>query len=174
MHVGFTTLLANAVSSPVFYRVWCLAHQLHLVIKAAANAIHDVGGFPFITTMTTAIGWHRRQETLIRKTCSKCPYYIYVRRTYVSKMLKWILANRITVCYYFPAKKFAPAPPLGWWLIAKVVNHILLTVNIPFEALQVESSVASNQYNLCRLLAEHSGSALPSWTRVSVWMCRIL
>jgi hypothetical protein len=41
-NVGFKTMLANAVSSPVFYRVWCLAHQLDLVIKAAANAIHDV------------------------------------------------------------------------------------------------------------------------------------
>jgi hypothetical protein len=43
-NVGFTSLLANAVSSPAFYRVWCLAHQMDLVIKAAANAIHDVGG----------------------------------------------------------------------------------------------------------------------------------
>jgi hypothetical protein len=47
-NVGFTTLLANAVSSPVFYRVWCLAHQLDLGIKAAANAIHDVGGFQLL------------------------------------------------------------------------------------------------------------------------------
>jgi hypothetical protein len=53
----------------------------------------------------------------------------------------WMLANRITVCYYFPTKTFAPAPPLGSWLIAKVVDHILLAVKIPFEALQVESSV---------------------------------
>jgi hypothetical protein len=78
-NAGFTTLLANAVSSPVFYRVWCLAHQLDLVTKAAANAIHDVGDFPFITIMTTAIGWLRRQKTLIRKMGSTCPFYINVR-----------------------------------------------------------------------------------------------
>jgi hypothetical protein len=154
-NVGFTTLLANAVSSPVFHRVWCLAHQLDLVIKSAPNAIHDVGGFPFITTMTTAIGWLRRQETLIRKMGSKCPYYINVRWTSVSKALKWFLSNLSTVCDFFTTKTFASAPQLGWWLMAKVVNHFLLTVNITFESLQVESSVVSKQYdNLSRLLAE--------------------
>jgi hypothetical protein len=65
----------------------------------------------------------------------KCPYYINVRWTSVSKVLKWMLANRITVCDWFTSKTFASAPPLGWWMIAKVVNHFLLTVNITFEAL---------------------------------------
>jgi hypothetical protein len=148
-------LLANAVSSPVFYRVWCLTHPLDLVIKAAANAIHDVGGFPFISTIMTAVGWLRRQETLLRQMGSKCPYYINVRGTSVSKVLKWMLANRSTVCDYFTTKTFASAPPLGWWLIAKVVNHFLLTVNITFEAPQVESHIVSKpDDSLSRLLAE--------------------
>jgi hypothetical protein len=73
----------------------------------------------------------------------------------VSKVLKWMLANRRTVCDYFTTKTFSSAPPLGWWLIAKVVNHFLLTANITFETLHVESSVVSKQYdNLSRLLAE--------------------
>jgi hypothetical protein len=144
-NVGFTTLLANAVSSPVFHRVWCLDHQLYLAIKAATNAIHDEGGFPFINIMTTAIGWLRRQETLIRTMGSKCPYYINVRWTSLSKVLKWMLANRCMLCDYFASKTFASAPPLDWWLIAKVVNHFLLTVNITFEALHVESSVFSKR-----------------------------
>jgi hypothetical protein len=135
-NVRFTTLLANAVSSPVFYRVWCLGHQLDLVIKAAANAIHDVGGLPFINDMTTAIGWLGRQENLIRTMGSKHPYYINVRWTSVSKVLKWMLANRSPVCDYFASQIFGSAPPLGWWLVAKVVNHFMLTVSITFDALR--------------------------------------
>jgi hypothetical protein len=42
-------------------------------------------------------------------------------------------------------KDFASAPPSGWWLIAKIVNHFMLTENITFEALQVESSVFPRQ-----------------------------
>jgi hypothetical protein len=73
----------------------------------------------------------------------------------VSKVLKRMLANHGTVCDYFTTKTFASGPPLGWWLIDKVVNHFLLTVNITFEALQAESSVVSKQFdNLSRLLAE--------------------
>jgi hypothetical protein len=70
---------------------------LDLVIKAAANVLHGVGGFPFITIMTTVVGWLRRQETLLGKMGSKSPYDINVRWTSVSKVLKWILANRSTV-----------------------------------------------------------------------------
>jgi hypothetical protein len=91
--------------------------------------------------MTKAIGWLRRQETLIRKIGSKCPYCTNIRWTSASKVLKWMLANRITVCDYFTTTTFASAPPLVWSLVAKVVNHSLLTVSITFGALQVKSSV---------------------------------
>ena len=86
-NVGFTTRLANAAGTDrAFYRVWCLAHQLDLIIKASLHAIADVTGFQLMTTMTTAIGWLRRQDTLIRRMGSKCPYYINVRWTSVSKV----------------------------------------------------------------------------------------
>jgi hypothetical protein len=66
-----------------------------------------------------------------------------------------MLANRITICDYFTTTTFASAPPLVWSLVAKVVNHSLLTVSITFEALYVESSVVSKQCdNLSRILAE--------------------
>ena len=87
-NVGFTTRLANAAgNNRAFYRVWCLAHQLDLIIKASLHAIADATGFQFMTTMTTAIGWLRRQDTLIRRMGSKCPYFINVRWTSVSKVV---------------------------------------------------------------------------------------
>jgi len=85
-NVGFTTQLANAIGGQAFYRVWCLAHQLDIIIKGALHAITDTGGFPFMSVLTTIIGWLRRQDTLIRRLGSKCPYYINVRWMSVSKV----------------------------------------------------------------------------------------
>lgn len=86
-NVGFTTRLATAAGNDrAFYRVWCLAHQLDLIVKASLHSIADATAFPFMNTMTTIIGWLRRQDTLIRRMGSKCPYYISVRWTSVSKV----------------------------------------------------------------------------------------
>ena len=85
-HYGFTTRLANVALGQAFYRVWCLAHQLDLIINAALKAIADKAGFPFMTILTTTIGWLRRQDILIRRISSKCPYYIAVRWTSVLKV----------------------------------------------------------------------------------------
>ena len=87
-HTGFSKRLVEAVApfSLAFYRVWCLAHQLDLVIKDAMNAIGDRGGLDFMGTMTKMVGWLRRQQILIRQMRSKCPYYINVRWTSCSKV----------------------------------------------------------------------------------------
>ena len=56
-HSGFTTCLANVALGQAFYQVWCLTHQLDLIIKSALKAIADKAGFPFMTILTTIIGW---------------------------------------------------------------------------------------------------------------------
>lgn len=72
--VGFSTRLANAVSGG-FYRVWCLAHQLDLIIQEALQAIDDHAGFPFLNIMATTVGWLRRQNELVYRMGHKCPHY---------------------------------------------------------------------------------------------------
>ena len=47
---------------------------------------------------------------MIRRMGSKCPYYINVRWTSFSKVLKWLLANLKTVCAYFTVKQYQHAP----------------------------------------------------------------
>jgi hypothetical protein len=102
-NVGFTTRLATAAGNDrAFYRVWCLAHQLDLIVKASLHSIADTTAFPFMNTMTTIIGWLRRQDTLIRRMSSKCPYYINVRWTSVSKvsLLSICLKDHVTFLTY--------------------------------------------------------------------------
>jgi len=76
----------DAGNDCAFNRVWCLAHQLDLIIKASLRPSADATAFQFMTTLTTAIGWLRWQDTLIQRMGSKCPYYINVRWTSVSKV----------------------------------------------------------------------------------------
>ena len=78
---------------------------------------------------------------------SKCPYYINVRCTSFSKVLKWLLENLKTVCAYFTVKQYQHAPIQEWWLVSMVAHHFLLTVNITFCALQTDSDVVSKHYN---------------------------
>ena len=84
--------------------MWGLSHKLGLIIKAGLHAIANTGEFAFVQVETTIVGWLRRQDTLIRRMGSKCPYYINVRWTSFSKVLKWLLANLKTVCAYFTVK----------------------------------------------------------------------
>lgn len=111
---GFTTRLQNESSSAVFYRVWCLAHQLDLVAKQAVCDIADLGGVPFMSTLTQTVAWLRRQDILIRRMKSKCPYYINVRWTSLAKVLKWLTSNRTQVTDYFDEKSFSFAPSKAW------------------------------------------------------------
>ena len=67
-HDGLSLWVHNAPSKCCtfpFYRVWCLSHQLNLFIKAYLKSITDKDGFPFMTILTTIIGWLRRQDVLI-------------------------------------------------------------------------------------------------------------
>ena len=129
-NVGFATQLANVFIGGKFYRLWGLAHQLDLIIKAGLHAISDTGEFSFVQVETTILAWLWRQDTLIRRIGSKCPYYIKVNWTSFSKVLKWILENLKTVCAYFTVKQYQHAPIKEWWLIYMFVQHFLLTVNI--------------------------------------------
>ena len=87
-NIGFTTQLSNVVIGGKLYRVWGLAHQLNLTIKAGLHMISDTGEITFVQVAKNIVGWLQRQDTLIRRMGSKCPYCINVRWTSFSKVLK--------------------------------------------------------------------------------------
>jgi hypothetical protein len=133
--------------------VWCLAHQLGIAIKLAMCDIFDRGHFPFMNTLTTMVGWLRRQETLIRNLASgKCPSVINVRWKSTITVLQWLFANRERATDHMALKRFTGALSDTWWLVATICNRYFSAVNITFDTLQVE---VSRQYeNLGRLSKE--------------------
>jgi hypothetical protein len=110
----FSTRLQRAVSSSVFYRVWCLAHQLDPIVKAGSPGIADLAKFQFIGTMTTTVSWLRRQDALTRRMKCKCPYLIQVRWTSLAKDLNWLISNRVILCEFVAEKRYESAPSKEW------------------------------------------------------------
>lgn len=64
------------------------------------------------------------------------------------------MQHRRTVCEYMVEKQFATAPCRIWWLLAIVLLQWLDSVNVTFNALQVNSGVLSKQYNSLKTLLE--------------------
>jgi hypothetical protein len=76
----FSSILRNeSLCADSFYRIWCLAHQLDLVVKAAVNHLDESEVFIFLKVLTEVIAYLRRQKKLIFEMGSRCPYYITVR-----------------------------------------------------------------------------------------------
>lgn len=75
-NVSFSTQLANATGNGNFYPVWGLARQLGPIVKPGLHGIADDGNFEFVKVAMTLSGWLQRQDALVWRMGSKCPYYI--------------------------------------------------------------------------------------------------
>lgn len=112
---GFSTILRNeSLCKEAFYRIWCLAHQLDLVIKASINSLDDSGAFVFVKVLTEVIAYLRRQKNLVAAMGSRCPYYITARWTSLAKVVKWLMANKTQVSSYMEDESFAHTPSKPW------------------------------------------------------------
>ena len=90
---GIASCLQN-VALPGFYRVWCAIHQLDLVLQKLYKSLCDDS---FVGTMTSMTGHLRRQFNLIAQMGSKCPRFVETRWMSMTKVLKWLMANRVPV-----------------------------------------------------------------------------
>lgn len=115
---GFSTRLSGDVAEhDPLYRIWCLAHQLDIVVKAWIVNMHNLTNFSFEKTLTTLIAYLRRQEALIREMGSKCPYWITVRWKSMSNVLQWQLKHRFRINHFAPRNNLDQHQLIngGWW-----------------------------------------------------------
>jgi hypothetical protein len=114
-NAGFSSVLRNeSLCADSFYRIWCLAHQLYLVVKAAVNRLDESEVFIFWKVLTEVIAYLRRQKKLIFEMGSRCPYYITVRWSSLANVCKWLLANQTRVSAYIQENMFAHSPSPAW------------------------------------------------------------
>jgi hypothetical protein len=121
------------VALPGFYRVWCAIHQLDLVLQKLYSSLCDDS---FVGTMTSMTGHLRRQFNLIAQMKSKCLRFVETRWMSMSKVLKWLMANRVPVEQHLATKNVNWAPSAAWWIIAGCLCRVMKLVDIAITKLQ--------------------------------------
>jgi hypothetical protein len=90
---GAVTLLAEG-TLPGFFRVWCAAHQLDLVVQDIMSSLCSE---TFYTCLTSLISHLRRQQKIVAEMKSTCPTVSSTRWSSLDLVCKWLSKNGDTV-----------------------------------------------------------------------------
>jgi hypothetical protein len=147
---GINTRIAAAVEEAVpgapFYRMWCGAHQLDLVVKRAV--VQDYLEESFYKKLTGLIGWLRRQQSFILETGSKYPKVADTRWLTIGRVLQWISSHKDEVIALLDLKEPDVKPPQAWWLAFLPLHMLMKDVDILFQRLQAADLLVSTQKTL--------------------------
>jgi hypothetical protein len=154
---GLATRIQD-LASPGFYRVWCLLHQVDLVMQKEFMRLMNGS---FFTICTALIGFLRRQYLFIDATKSKCPDLSKTRWLSMWRFAEWMCNHRVEVLEFLDKK--GPAanaikPPPEWWVILATVRDITGAVTCTVQRLQGRETLVSEQKAellvLCRKLTD--------------------
>ena len=121
------------VALPGFYRIWCALHQLDLVLQRLYNSLCDDS---FVGTLTSLTGHLCRQYDLIARMGLTCPRFVNTRWMSMSKVIKWLVANRLAVNEYMATRTVNWAPTDPWWIVVCCFNRVIKDVDITSASLQ--------------------------------------
>jgi hypothetical protein len=116
-----------------FYRIWCAAHQLDLVVK---RVFHRTCDESFVNILSVLSGYLRHKQNLVLEMKSKCPRCVDTRWISMKKVLTWLVANRIRIVAYLEEKEARCAAPDHWWVVVIVLNGFVPIVDRAFCRLQ--------------------------------------
>jgi len=118
---GVVTLLERQCSNPVL-RIWCVAHQLDIVVKDATCVLQNQVFYKVAHALSVYL---RAQQNLVNDMGSKCPKDT-TRWIAFGSMLSWLLEHRRRLLPHFEEKSPVQAPSDVWWLIAGAVSPLCL------------------------------------------------
>ena len=133
---------------PGFYRIWCGAHQLDLVVQAIfVQLLNDT----FVQNIHSVTGHLRRQQNLIREMGTKCPKFVDTRWLSMERLLSWLVKHRLRVVSHLEEKQRNPSK--AWWVMVYLVRDFTELVNATFRSLQGKVTLVNEQENMLRTLA---------------------
>lgn len=138
---GAVTRIENECC-PGFFRIWCLAHQLDLLIQ---DLFKQLLSESFYNPLISFISFLRRQSTLINSMGSKCPAVCSTRWHSLGSAVNWLISNRDEVMQYAQLKQHPSLPSTTWWLMAEAVKHFMHDVDICFKSIQGRSMLINEQ-----------------------------
>ena len=140
-HQGFASRLERE-GRPGFYKVWCAAHQLNLVVQSSVQELYES---IFIDELNFVIGYLRRQQKLIEEMKTMCPRYASTRWLSIGKVVEWLIANRARVFSYLEAKNPSCKPSPSWWVTLYGVRKVMRAVDIVCRKIQSMNLLLAGQ-----------------------------
>jgi hypothetical protein len=128
---GVVTLLERECTNPIL-RIWCVPHQLDLIIK---HATHDIMDGTFYKTAHSFSVHLRVQKTLITYMGSKCPRST-TRWVAFGGILKRKLTHYRRLRQHVNEKGPVQAPSNSWWVIAAALSPQYDSNNITLTTIQ--------------------------------------
>ena len=140
-HVGLVTQIER-VSNKGFFRIWCAAHQLDLIVQDRFKSMFNDS---FVHVIQGITGHLRRQKNLIQRMKSTCPRFIDSRWLSMGRLLSWLIIKRREVQAHFDERNPPCRPPDEWWIEVYALDKVVKTINITFKALQGKQLLLDQQ-----------------------------
>jgi hypothetical protein len=138
---GVVTLLDGQCTNPVL-RVWCVPHQLDLVVKTATVGVDD-GEF-YKAAHAFSVHLRAQHNLIVAMDGAKCPKDT-TRWVAFGNMLKWIIQHRRRLRQHFLDKRPVQAPTDNRWILAASFLPVFETLATTFTILQARNMVISQQ-----------------------------
>jgi len=108
-HSGVVTRIQN-VMKPNFMRVWCLLHQMDIIMQKVYKRV----GCNFYKTFTSIISFLRRQKNLVEEMQAICLNFSATRWASMSRFAQFLVEKRSKIVTYFaetePSNHFDQLP----------------------------------------------------------------
>jgi hypothetical protein len=125
-----------------FFRVWCEAHQLDLVIQQVMSKVLSE---TFYHTLTALISHPRHRQILIMEMRSTCPTVASTRWHSLGPVCEWLVKNRASVLDNLKKTKTPCASSPAWWVLLVAVEASMEPVDTYFTKLQGHSTIIGKQ-----------------------------
>jgi hypothetical protein len=134
-------LLERQCTNPVL-RVWCVPHQLDLVVKTATVGVDD-GEF-YKAAHALSVHLRAQHNLIVAMDGAKCPKDT-TRWVAFGNVLKWIIQHRHRLRQHVLDKRPVQAPTDNWWILAASLLPVFETLTTTFTILQARNMVISQQ-----------------------------
>eukprot|EP00171_Calliarthron_tuberculosum_P002039 IDg2039t1 len=105
-----------------FYRIWCGAHQLDLLVQALmTGCLKNTFRMPLVSV----IAFLRRQYGLRQEMGTTCPAISTTRWSSLGAVTRWLVRHRERISEYIETKQPTLAPTAEWWAFASAIKSLM-------------------------------------------------
>lgn len=141
-HLSGVATRFEKVSGKGFFRIWCGLHQLDIALQ---KFFHNVMDEKFYVTMTSLIGYLRKQYSLINEMKSRAAKLCNTRWESMTKVTNWFKQHHSRIESYLKDNNIENCPKSDWWIVMFTVNSISKEATCTFRALEGMTTLVSQQ-----------------------------